>query len=241
MNNLTNILCCLVGGIPHSGTTIIKDAICKIPNIESGFECGLLLSDSPKTYKQNLYNMVYNYMAGWEVEDHLTEICDTDSFYESYCRLRKYSPVIKNKQCRLVDKAPHYVYCVKDINKRTTIPIIITYKDIRNQCKSLIYRGGVDPNHYLSFYDEEYFNFLKQRPNVLLIKFEKFLDDPKKKFQKISSFLNINYSLTDKDIKELSLVKEKIHAYKEKIDENEFLQSLKHRYNNPDFFVADTL
>ena len=74
-------------GIEHSGTTQVSDVFRQVEAVESGFECGVLLGDSPKVFS-SVQPFYRNMLDGWQISaDTLEGICDTDSFSAFYQRL----------------------------------------------------------------------------------------------------------------------------------------------------------
>lgn len=132
----------VICGLEHSGTTLVSDIFRQVAEVDSGFECGVLLAPSPKDFPgiQPFYN---NAPAGWELsEEMLREICDTDSFPEFYQSLYQKSGFFDSKVEYLFDKTPRYFQTLFECYEKIGVPFIATYKDPRSVVFSDFKRGG---------------------------------------------------------------------------------------------------
>ena len=123
----------LVCGLEHSGTTMISDLFREHPDVESGFECGVLLCKSPKEFES--YEPFCNHMPkGWGVsQTDFNQCCDTNSFLEFYSRLFERSSVIAQSNAHIIfDKTPRYITQIKDVQARLSLPTIAVIKDPRS-------------------------------------------------------------------------------------------------------------
>ncbi|MEM4757844.1 MAG: sulfotransferase [Nanopusillaceae archaeon] len=121
----------VIGGVEHSGTTLLSDIFRQVPGLDSGFEVGVLLCNTPREFR-NFEPFINQMPEGWGVtEEDLDYICDTDSFQEFYNRLYERSKIIK-KPCEIFDKTPRYAWGIeKCISNYPDGKYILTYKDPR--------------------------------------------------------------------------------------------------------------
>ncbi len=85
----------VIGGVEHSGTTLLSDIFRQVPGLDSGFEVGVLLCNTPKEFR-TFKPFIDQMPAGWGLtEEDLDYICDTDSFQDFYERLYEKSQIIK--------------------------------------------------------------------------------------------------------------------------------------------------
>ena len=92
--NLSFLIC----GLEHSGTTMVSDLFREHPSTESGFECGVLLCESPQKFRT--YKPFCDHMeVGWGIsKQDLDECCEADSFSEFYSRLFSRSSIISESK-----------------------------------------------------------------------------------------------------------------------------------------------
>ncbi|WP_167760818.1 sulfotransferase [Microbacterium paludicola] len=121
----------VVGGIEHSGTTLVSDLFRQVPGLDSGFEVGVLMNRSPREFRT--FEPYIGFMnEGWGVTDaDLDYICDTDSFAEFYGRLRARSSQIADGS-KIFDKTPRYLLELERVLERSGVPAVMTYKDPRS-------------------------------------------------------------------------------------------------------------
>ena len=61
---MTSFLSFLICGLEHSGTTMVSDLLREHPDVDSGFECGVLLCSQPSDFLN--YEPFCNHMVvGW--------------------------------------------------------------------------------------------------------------------------------------------------------------------------------
>ncbi len=120
----------VICGVEHSGTTLLSDIFRQVENIDSGFEVGVLLCNTPREFR-TFKPFIDQIPAGWGVkEEDLDYICDTDSFEEFYDRLYEKSTVIQ-KPCEIFDKTPRYAWGLEKALQNYGGKYICTYKDPR--------------------------------------------------------------------------------------------------------------
>jgi len=121
----------VICGIEHSGTTLLSDIFRQVPTIDSGFETGVLLVNSPREFR-TLEPFATNLISGWRIkESDLDTICDCDTFDEFYDRLWQLSTVVDHNKTIMFDKTPRYFSALNSCTKKIDCPFIATYKDPR--------------------------------------------------------------------------------------------------------------
>lgn len=122
----------LICGIEHCGTTLLSDFFRQTPNFDSGFEVGVLLSETPRQFR-SLEPFITNLRSGWGLKNEdLDEICDTDNFEDFYVRLWERSTVVDKEKHKLFDKTPRYLVKLDQVSQKGQYPILICYKDPRS-------------------------------------------------------------------------------------------------------------
>ncbi|WP_084420423.1 sulfotransferase family protein [Henriciella litoralis] len=131
----------VICGMEHSGTTLLSDLLRQSGTLESGFECGVLMTDSPREFPE--LDPFYGFMEeGWSIsKKDLVECCNTDSFDEFYKRLKAAS-AITPESMELFDKTPRYVAELTKVMQNTDAPILLIHKDPRAAVFSDYKRAG---------------------------------------------------------------------------------------------------
>ncbi len=160
MKNIKFVIC----GLEHSGTTLLSDIFRQIPELDSGFEVGVLLADSPRKFKetQPFYN---NMQGGWGIgRESLDNACDTDDFNEFYQRLQHASDILSKDTKHLFDKTPRYFVKIISCYKKIKVPFIIMYKDPRSLVYSDFKRAaqGTCFQEWYAEYKEAKISYLRQ-------------------------------------------------------------------------------
>ena len=133
----------LICGLEHSGTTMASDLFREHPEVESGFECGVLLCNNPSEFLT--FTPFRNHMAvGWGInEEDLTYACQAVNFDGFYERLFERSSIIQTKKPKFVfDKTPRYVTQLIAVQSRLDLPAIVLIKDPRSLALSDFKRSG---------------------------------------------------------------------------------------------------
>ena len=132
----------VICGIEHSGTTLVSDVFRQEAAVDSGFECGVLLGDSPKVFS-SVQPFYRNMLDGWQISaDTLEGICDTDSFSAFYQRLYRKAGFFDPSVEYLFDKTPRYFQHLFECQEKIGLPFIATYKDPRSMVFSDFKRGA---------------------------------------------------------------------------------------------------
>ena len=123
----------LICGLEHSGTTMVSDLFREHPEVDSGFECGVLLCSQPSDFLT--YEPFCNHMVvGWGIDQSdFEQACSAPSFDEFYERLFRASSLIQQKSARhIFDKTPRYITDLGRVQQRSGRPIIAVIKDPRS-------------------------------------------------------------------------------------------------------------
>jgi hypothetical protein len=121
-----------VCGYEKSGTTLLNEILRRHPELDSGFEGGFLLGDSPRDFHR--FQPYYTFFRQtWELSrDEVKYICDCDDFGECYRRARQCSPVIANKNSLVFDKTPIYMKHLPEVLSRVPgVPCVVCVRDPR--------------------------------------------------------------------------------------------------------------
>jgi hypothetical protein len=132
----------VICGLEHSGTTLLSDIFRQSPELDAGFEVGVLLGNTPQDFPgiQPFYSNVSN---GWQInEEQLEAICNTDSFDKFYEGLKAKSDVLKPNVQHIFDKTPRYFQKIFECYGKIQVPFIATYKDPRSIVFSDFKRTG---------------------------------------------------------------------------------------------------
>jgi len=133
----------LICGLEHSGTTMASDLFREHPEVESGFECGVLLCEKPSDFLT--FTPFRNHMAvGWGInEEDLTYACKASSFDGFYENLFERSSIIQAKKPKFVfDKTPRYITQLATVQTRLDLTAIVLIKDPRSLALSDFKRSG---------------------------------------------------------------------------------------------------
>lgn len=146
---LRDILHAVVCGFEHSGTTMVSEILRQHPDLDSGFEGGILLNDSPRVFP-GTQPFFKNLCDTWKVSAQAArEACDTDSYVEAFVRLRDASPVISDKSVKLFDKTPRYMEHLPRILERVDVPALCMVRDFRSLLWSSFRRTKMDMDAWL--------------------------------------------------------------------------------------------
>jgi len=209
---MNNKLVAVVSGMPFSGTTYLSRIICSHPNIDSGFECGMLFEESPKlfTKRKKFYNWMMSHEKpyNWKLSsEEMNYICDTDSFYTAYDRIVETCHLFtQNKANLIIDKTPAYIYRLRNImTKIDKTPFIIVKKDPIYQYSSYKNRGK-NMDDFITLYKKQIasINRILNRPilknRLLIVNFADLHTRRERSIEEIFSFIsnfsNINFSIT---------------------------------------------
>ena len=126
MKGIDFIIC----GLEHTGTTLVSELFRQIPDCDSGFECGVLLAESPLLFK-NLQPFYRHLKAGWGLkEENIEEACKAKEFFEFYDLIYEKSTLFNKMPCIRFDKTPRYISNLENIINKINVPVVATCKSI---------------------------------------------------------------------------------------------------------------
>lgn len=209
---LHDILHCIVAGFEHSGTTLMTDLLRQHPTLDSGFEGGLLIKESPQDFL-NFEPFFGNLKSTWKLTNSdMAQICASQNFQIAYTRLRDLSPIITDKSKKLFDKTPRYMRHMPEILKRNRdLPAIIMIRDPRAVMwssfkRAAAKRAGLDVETWLKeiypitlkhtkAYAESAIEAKTMHPRrVLLVKYEDLARTPLSVLPTIFSHIDLDFS-----------------------------------------------
>ncbi len=198
----------IICGYEKSGTTLLNEILRRHPNMDSGFECGFLLGDSPRDFPTIKPYHAY-FKSTWELSRaDMKYIFDTDSWDECYARARGRSPVISNKDTGIFDKTPIYMLHLNEVlNKVPGIPCVVNVRDPRALMLSWANWSGhkedaedwIEENfeayceRFLSYADGYTKALASHGDRILLNQFEKLCQNPEFYLKRIFAFLGLRF------------------------------------------------
>lgn len=204
-----NALVALVCGFEKSGTTLLNEILRRHPGLDSGFEGGFLLGDSPRRFTSiQPYCVFFRKKWGVSRED-LAYICDTDDWHECYRRVREKAAVITDKSCALFDKTPAYMAELDQVLQRIhDLPCIVCVRDPRSlMCSWANWSGhGEDAEQWLrDNFDDNCQRFLRYArgyssalpshgSRIYVNRFEQLCLNPEAELRRIFAFLGLEFS-----------------------------------------------
>ena len=205
MNNF-DPLKAIICGFEKSGTTLLNEILRRHPDMDSGFEGGFLLGNSPRDFPTIM--PYYDYFKKlWKLTDQdMAYICDTDKWAEAYKRSRERSPVIHNKKTYVFDKTPIYMLHLTEVLEKVPgIPCVVIVRDPRSVMNSWAKWTGNDLNREqwitknLKTYSERYLSYAdgytkaakKFENRIVLIQFENLCIDPEANLTSMFNFLGL--------------------------------------------------
>lgn len=120
----------IVCGYERGGTTVLAALLRSHPALDSGFEGGFLLADSPRDFP-GLEPYASNASKTYRLDAAaLADVCNTDDWFEIYARLANRSPVLKHPGIGVFDKAPRYLeYLDTVLAKVPGVPCVVLARD----------------------------------------------------------------------------------------------------------------
>ena len=207
-NQELDILKAIICGYEKSGTTLLNELLRRHPSLDSGFECGFLLGDSPRQFKTIMPYYGF-FQSKWKMKNtDMRYICDTDSWGECYRRARERSPIIVDKNVFLFDKTPIYMLHLSAVlDKVPHIPCVVNVRDPRALMLSWARWSGhtEDAQQWIECHLEEYCNrytsyakgytqaLLQHGDRIFLNSFEQFCQQPRAQLQAIFRFLGLQF------------------------------------------------
>jgi len=199
----------IICGYEKSGTTLLNELIRRHPEMDSGFECGFLLGDSPRQFPtiKPYYGF---FQSKWQMTNaDMKYVCSADSWGECYRRVRERSPIITDKSVFLFDKTPIYMLHLSEVlAKAEGIPCIVNVRDPRALMLSWARWSGHtdDAEQWIRSHMREYCDrfssyaegyaeaMLHYSGRIFLNRFEELCTDPIPRLQAIFQFLGLEFS-----------------------------------------------
>ncbi len=121
----------IICGMEHTGTTLISDLFRQVPGLDSGFECGVLLKDSPAEFEA-FEPFAQNMLTGWGITaEQFAECCAAPDHTAFYDLLLERTTVLGEGTVDIFDKTPRYLSELTSVLARSDAPIVVSYKDPR--------------------------------------------------------------------------------------------------------------
>jgi hypothetical protein len=135
------VLGCVVTGFVKGGTTLMKDLLVQTTDLESGFEGGILLGESPSTWLPEPHGSIL--LRGWRLPPEFeTEYRLCRSHEEAYRLLRARSEVISAESGPLIDKLPQYMPVLPQVMRRAPgTPVVVALRNPFHVVVSWVQRG----------------------------------------------------------------------------------------------------
>jgi len=202
----------LICGLEHTGTTLVSDLFRQVPGLDSGFECGVLLCDTPRDFIK-LNPFAKNMLSGWGLtKEELNECCKKETFAEFYEAIAGHSSAISKDTNTIFDKTPRYLASLSSVLQRCDVPIIVTYKDPRAIVFSDYKRSGDTSFHTwyqqyrgtkINYVQTAYnqFSSHKKNPRVVTVGLEdlamNFRQNAEAIFSHVGEGFDIDYAIID--------------------------------------------
>lgn len=202
----------IICGMEHTGTTLISDLFRQVPGIDAGFEVGVLLCQTPRSFPA-LMPFARNVLSGWGVaEADLAACCDTDDFSKFYLRLKQSSSVLKEGTEFIFDKTPRYIVELSKILSNVTVPVVVSCKDPRAIIFSDFKRANTDDfDHWYEDYAPKKLQYMascyeswranKSDPRICTVPLEALAMNARqtmeKMFEHVSEKFELRYALMD--------------------------------------------
>ena len=209
--NLSFLIC----GLEHSGTTMVSDLFREHPSTESGFECGVLLCESPQKFRT--YKPFCDHMeVGWGIsKKDLDECCEADSFPEFYSRLFSRSSIISESKANIIfDKTPRYITDIRAVQAKLNLPTIAVIKDPRSLTLSDFKRSQKPLQEIDEWYEgwkDAKINYMRsayagyqyawENDSCLVLRLEDICFDAKATVESMFNFVNLEFKCEYLDLR----------------------------------------
>ena len=208
-------LSAIVCGFERGGTTLISEILRQHPTLDSGFECGFLLSDnSPLEFLTSPIMRPYREMIndGWRVTDaDVKYICESDTWAMVYSRIIERSGNFNKNKSLLFDKTPIYMkYLSSVLEKVPNVPCIVIVREPlslfwawEKRMSKLTENINIPILQRIPTYIQRYSTYINglklamlsgYADRIYIIKYEKFCMDIENEATKMFEFLNLDYS-----------------------------------------------
>jgi len=180
----------ILTGFEHSGTTLVSEIMRQHPDIDSGFEGGLLLCNKISDFEK-LEPFASNFKNAWGIKDpDFVDICKSRNYSEAYEKIRLYSASIPNKKNKIFDKTPRYLQKFPEVLARVPgVNAVVIVRDMRAIIDSTFRRSGKELNEWMETtypvtlkHTRSYLNGLskalninKYKKRILVIRYEQLM------------------------------------------------------------------
>lgn len=189
----------IVTGLEHSGTTYLADLIKSHPQINGGFECGVLLGDNPADFPS--VKPFYQWMqkarhpSHWGITPQaMKEILAADNWNDMYKRIIQYSPLFNGPVTWLLDKTPRYMPILDKVMAAVKVPVIVVFKETDFQYLSYKSRN-ISLLDYFARYQHYYTGFFnaydKYAKRILMVPHTTLCKKPGDVLMQVYKFLNV--------------------------------------------------
>jgi hypothetical protein len=186
---------------------LLSEIFRQVPMLDSGFETGVLLSETPASFPKEL-PFAETICNDWKItQEELAECCAADTFDLFYERLAARSRCIE-PGCRAVfDKTPRYLANLAACMEKVQVPFVVTYKDPRAIVFSDYTRAGLpDFESWFATYADEKLGYLRalhdqfnsmagRSKRVLRISLEAICLNPRTACEKLFAHCGQDFSL----------------------------------------------
>ena len=200
----------IVTGMPNSFTTVISQLLMCNPNIASGVECGILLSEIKDFNKiQPFWDwLISKEKWGWCLNKaDRQKLLKAKSYIHAYEILNEVKGK-ENPDCYLrdlfansnliFDKTPEYIFNLCKIMDKIDIPVVITLKTWEEGLESIIKRKRKSfiniLSYFLSYYKalNQMIRSLKKYPDrILIIDYKQFCSQTKLTMNMVAKHFDI--------------------------------------------------
>jgi len=189
----------IVTGLEHSGTTWLADLIRGHPEISGGFECGVLLANSPAEFPH--VTPFYEWMlkarhpSHWAITPEKMEyIVAAPNWDDMYRRIIESSPLFNDRVCNLLDKTPRYLPGLKYIMQKVDAPVIVIYKPVHYQYTSFKKRDFTLDGfiaHYTAYIGGLFEAYKKFGERIMVVMHEDLVRNTTSVLQHVFRFLKV--------------------------------------------------
>ena len=140
----------IIAGYEHSGTTMLSEIFRQVPHLDSGFECGFLLTRKPQDFIG--FEPFYGHLSsGWGLSEvALNQICDSADWGVAYQRLLDHSTKVADDTTSLFDKTPRYLQKIDTIlDTYENLKSIILVRDFRSLIYSTFKRSNQEIEEWM--------------------------------------------------------------------------------------------
>jgi len=192
----------IVTGIEHSGTTLLSLLLKRHPQLGGGFECGLLMADSPGDFTK--IEPWYQWMTDpvrdghWGIPDSaMHEITDSRDWAGAYRKIIEHSPLFDRPDQRVVDKTPGYRVDLTEILAKvpSEIPCLIIEKNLENLWRSYRKRTSFEDfvNRYRAYQVEKLRALVAHPGRIRIVRYEILCTRVAEVVESALSFLGLGF------------------------------------------------